>query len=478
VRATPCSRPFATGALGVVVGLAVVAAACASEPTARPPAGPGLPVVPDAVVDVAFADLDSFGRLLRLASQATVLPAPLAQLGGPELADAGLAAPVVVMLRRDRGDVIIASAVGDAARLRAALTLIGSNTGLRVQRRVGAVDAVVDDAGDVAALVRVGEREAFAWWAPEDPWAAAALLEALASGSVATRRVAPLEGVKVTVSALPGVRGASGSLVVADDEVAAELAVEVDEEAAGVLRGLDAPAPDLACAVEEGAALAVRVPPIVDVPGGTRGIDSDDGDDADSLLARGLAAVPDAFAGRVVVALHPAAADVVADLGDRLTWGAVAVAGRPRAGRRAELEAALPPATSMRAVAGRSVRTTRAPGDRTWHDVVAVADDDVFAVGVGVGDPIDRVAAGVRCPDGGRRVLTWDGARGRAMLRRLAPVIERATGGVRSLEDLLPAPAVALLALDRLEVDSAGLRAHTSQPVLDVSIRVRPARLR
>jgi hypothetical protein len=424
----------------------LTAAAC---PTAAPSAGPTRPagaiVAPDAVAELVFASLADVIDAGERASRLGFVPAVGAALSARELEVAGLGGPVALSVRRSTHDVLLAARVVDAERLRIALPRLLKSQGLRLERRVGTVDAVIDGEGTCRALVRIDAADLLLAPAPEDCLASAALWESVGTGLVPSPRRGSTS-TELFVHDVPGARTASATVAVVGDDVIVAGNVVVDDSLADVVRGLNSTPPDFACAIEEQAILAARLPPLAGAIVG------------DSNLGVGTLGhdAADAFDGRIVVAVYapPAGTPVLSD--DRATLGSLLVGGRPRSGGRPALEAALGVGTDTvrRAVAGRML-VERGPADRPWRKVTAVVDDDVFALGIGVVDAIERVAATSTCPSSPNRLLVVDGRRLRAAFARVEPGLAL-LGLAASLSgaEAFSLPWAGLLAVDRWEVDA------------------------
>lgn len=421
---------------------ALFAPGCSSPPTE---VVPGVPVVADAIVDVAFADLGVFADLVSRAAGSGLLPKESRLLSQSGLEAAGLAAPLVAAVRGS-GDLVVVGRLVDATRFVAALSL-ALPEGARLERRHGKVDAIVVEGKDVV-LVRAGDGLVVVVIDPTDPLASATLVEALADGSLPAVRRNPTE---TTVSSGPGLLAAvaglrllTGTLRAEGDDVVLSLVAGVSGDLVGLVAGLDAVAPAWACAVEDGAALSVRLPPasaqaltdLVAAPGGSRDLD--------------------AFQGRLLVALHEVGTGtpVVAD--DKTTWASLVVAGHPRVGGAATLRETLneaAPSATPRTVGARIVKDLT--GAKPWRGVSAVVDDDVFALGIGAPVVVDRVAVGgASCADAADRLLVLDGRKAREIVARAAPELALLQGlGIDGA--LFPLGLRLLQATDRLEITAA-----------------------
>ncbi len=432
-----------------------------------PPAERGIPLIPDAVVDVAFAELGPFAELVSRLAGAGVLPAETALLQHGGLKAGGVAAPIVVTLR-ESGEVVVASRLVDAARFQAALASC-LPAGVRLERRFGHVDAAVDATGSVLALIRADDGLVFIVASPVDGWGAATLIEALGTGALATPRRAPT-GTQITGGPalgheIGGVEGLSGTVDVDGGDLHISLAAHLSGALADLASGLSSSSPAFSCVVEDGAAIALRLPPL--------------GAQALAGLVDADAGHLDGFEGRVVLALHepPPGTPVIAT--DRATWASIVVAGRPRDGGAAGLRETLAsagPAAVARTVGARAVQDIHV-ADKPWRQVSAVVDDDVFALAVGAPVIVDRVAVGSTCAQAPRRLLFVDGPRLLRIVGRAAPELPL----LRSLgvdAAVLPATVRALTAIERLEVAAgppdAPVGAQTDVVNVDIVLKLRP----
>ena len=422
-------------------------------------------VVDDALAEVAFADVDAFVALARRAAQTGLVAEQAGALSVRALDDAGVGAPLVVAVRRSTNDVFVSARVANAAKLNAALAVAVPQAGFRLDRRLGSVDAVVDEQGLTRALLRVDDVDVVVAVSPTDELATAALLESMASGVGGRRRTLPAS-TELTLGTVGALRAAKGTIAVDGDDVVVDGVVVLDHSLDELVGGLRAATPSVACAVEDGAVIAARLPPLAGRVAGAADVD-----------ALGLDA-GDAFDGRVVVALHAPPAGTPVDLEDRATLASLVVAGRPRAGARAGLVSSLgvDAPTAKRVVAGRTVYDIVATG-RPWRSLSAVVDDDVFALGVGATAPVDRVAAGGTCPPSPARLLVVDGRALRALVGRASPRLALLAAALGQADGTtLSWPWGAFLSVDRVEVDAspaAPERAGRGDLVTDVKIRVR-----
>jgi hypothetical protein len=450
--------------LGGVVAGALHTVACGPCQPVAPPASraASVPVVPDGLVEVGFNSVAGLVELVGHAARIGLLPEAARAVTVVGLEEAGIAAPLIVALRQPPGDVIVSARLRDRTRLVAALSVAVPSAGLRLERRFGVVDAVLDEAGAIRALLRIGDDAVLLAIEPTDAVATAALLDAVATGVLGERRV--VDGpIRFTVGALPGIRRAHGTVTVAGSRVTLDGVVDVEDFLADVVRGLQSEAPPFACAVEEGAVIAARLPPVVGTVAAGGGV-------VDSLAVDAA----DAFTGRVVIALHPVPRGTPVAFDDRATLASLVVAAQPRVGGRAALEAALGSTATMasRTVAGRAVRTMAAPG-RPWRDVTAVVDDGRFALGIGVDTPVDRVAATSSCPPSPTRLLVINGAQLRAAVGRLRPDLGLLGLFVHEGDAAAVGwPWTGLLAVDRWEVDATETGTHPEGVSAAVTVRI------
>lgn len=437
-----------------------LAGAC-SNPT---PLAAGVPLVPDAVVDIAFPDLGTLTLVAQRLAGAGWLPEGLPLVSQSGLEAAGVGAPVVVAVRAS-GDIVFAGRLLDPVHFQLALAAMLPPT-FHSERRFGHVDAVVDAAGTVAALVRAQNGVVVVVIAPVDPWGAATLLEAMGSGSWPAHRRSPT-AIEVNTGAslrshLPGLDALSGTLKIDGPALRLSLQAHSSGGLEELIGSLSSSSPSFSCAVEQGAALALRLPPV--------GVAAVAGlVDADSNPM-------DSFEGRVVLALHEVPAGTPLVEGDKATWASIVVAGRPRVGGAAALRqtlAAVGPAPVWRRVGARQVQDLLV-ADKPWRQVSAVVDDDIFALAVGAPVVVDAVAVGSVCADVPGRVLFVDGARLLRIVSRAAPevallrslgvdgasmpIVVRALAGVQELEVSALARGNTLIDLDLTVVLAPALR--------------------
>lgn len=428
----------------------------------------GVPVPPDAVVEVGFAGLDGFVDVVARLGAAGLVPLDPAKLSRSGLEAAGIAGPVVVAARPTGGRVIVARLV-DAARLQAALALTLGDAGVRLQRKVGQVDAVVgmdNGAGnDVVALVRAGNGLVVVVLEPVDVLAEASFVEALATGALSspTRVPKAIDLHTAPTTAFGGIVDGpvDGVVTVGDDGIKIAATVKLTAEGRPLWRALSTPSPSTACAVEEGAFLSVRLPPVP-------GLEEDLG-----AVGLGDVARLDAFAGRLVIGLHGVAAGTPADRDDIPSLVAIAVTATPslagKAGLQQSIDEAFGGAGTLRPVGARKVRTVDNV-QRPWRSVAAVVDDDVFALGVGAVVPVDKVAVGISCPAEPGRLLTVEGAGVVRAIERAEPglALLRRFGSIAGLGGGLAGgdPLSTVAAIERLEVDATPVSGSEAVDVL------------
>jgi hypothetical protein len=395
--------------------------ACEAPP---PPAPRGVVVPPDAVWEVVGGDLGAVIGLVDAAAGAGLLPIPPGRLSQSGLEAAGVAPPLAIAGRRSGGALITAGLV-DGVRLQAVLASVLPDAGLRRRRVLGQVDALIDETGATRALLRAGNGGVVVVLGPEDELAEAALAEALATGAVdAPRREAkglqwrwrpggPLAGVVDDV--------VEGDLQLRDRELVARGRAPLSETPAAVAlaSALSSSSSSMACVADDVAVLAVHLPAVAGL-----------GDVVDGEEAAALAGIPgglDAFEGRLTIAVLPPPPGTAALPDDPATLASLAVIGRPRAGAAASLRASVDEAIAGGVVEERAVgaRVVRSVGSATapWRRLSVVVADDVFALGLGAGVIVDRVAAGgVTCPATGR-LLQIRGPAVVGLLERAAPEV-------------------------------------------------------
>ncbi len=429
---------------------------------AAPVAAAGIPVVPDAFVEIGFHDLDGFVDIVGRLGRAGLVDIDTSRVSRSGLEAAGVAGPVVVSVR-DVGGEMITARLADATRFQGAVALASVELGLRLERRVGQVDALVGKDGDVVGLVRAGNGVVIIVVGPVDVLGEASLVEALATGAVVGPRrlpvsidllVAPPKAWRALVTS-----SITGSMTTGADGIHIDAKVPLTVDGRPLWRALSSSSPDAACAVEEGAVLAVRLPP---VPGLEEGLDE---------LGLGEIAGLDAFDGRLVVGVHPPPAGTPVDSEDPSSLGSLAVTGRPakggKAGLQQSLDEAFAGAGTLRTVGARQVRTVVNVG-KPWRSVAAVVDDDVFALGIGAVIPVDRVAVGVKCPAAPGRLLTMDGQGMVGLVERAEPGLAVMRRFARAAGLSIADPLAALAGIEHLEVDA--------EPVSEseaVSLRIR-----
>jgi hypothetical protein len=450
-------RLVIAGAVFAVSTCSLIALSCAP-----PPLPIGVPTVVDAALEVGFADLDGFVDVVGRLGSAGVVAVDAGRLSRSGLEAAGVSAPVVVAVRPGGGTVITAALV-DAAKLQAALALASGPSGLHLERRLGSVDALVDAENNVVALVRGGDGIVVVVLHPADPWAEAGLAEALATGTLPGPRRTPAA---IDVRAQPppawlsAVQGPIlGALRKDGDAFIVDARVSLLPPGRPVWRALSAAAPSSACAVEEGAVLSVRLPP---VPG------------LDDELAGVVGDVAnfDAFEGRVVFGVHAPAAGTVADRDDLASLGSLVVAATPSMAGRAALQQTLTEAFAgagvVRQVGSRAV-TTVTNVKRPWRSLAVVADADVFALGIGSVVPVDRVAVGMTCPSTPGRLLSMNGPGVVALIERADPGVAVMRRLARATGVAIDDPLTALAGLLTLDVDAIPV---SGSEAIDVRFRI------
>ena len=434
----------------VVVMVCAGLASCAPPP---PPPAPRAPV--DAVVVVEVPSLDEAAVLMKTAVQAGIAPAALSGVSAAGLAAAGLRGPVVVAAR-PAGGVVVAAGVADRARLELAIAAAAAERGLPKTPLVGDTVAVGD------TLVRAGDGAMFIIVGAVDALAEAALLEGLASGAVPTLpSLVDGPGVRVLVpaprapeSGLAGaVRSALGALRggLAVEGRTVTLTLSSTTASAEVRAALAAPAAPGACALDDGAAVVVHVPPLT-APAALTALSPDAADVAGQL---------DAFGSRLAIAVRPQPSTVAVKDGDLASIAALAIAGVPRPGARADLIASLEGAIGPTGVAAmqtktvgeRPVRHLPMP-NRPWRDLSVIAEDDLFALGIGAAVPIDRLAVAAPCPPStSTALIRLDGPKTAALIERGRPDLAalRRAAALVGADD----PLALLLAVERASIDAS-----------------------
>jgi len=444
-----------------LVGLVAAGALLAACPP-PPPVDTGVPVVPDAFVEVGFNSLDGFVDIVGRLGAAGLVDIDPARVSRSGLEAAGIAGPVVVAVRPAGGEMITARLL-EPTRFQAAVSLALGELGLRLERRVGQVDALLGKDGAVVALVRAGNGVVIVVVDPVDVCAEASLVEAMATGALAAPRRQPKA---IDVSVAPPKAWSTmvaspitGVITTGPDGVRVDATVPLTVDGRPLWRALSAPSPDTACAVEEGAVIAVRLPP---VPGLEDGLDD---------IGLGDFAALDAFDGRLVVGVHPAPSGTPVNGDDPSSLGSLVVTGRPskggKAGLQQSLDEAFAGAGTMRAVGARQVRTV-VNADKPWRSVATVIDDDVFALGIGAVVPVDRVAVGMKCPPAPGRLLTVEGAGVVALIERAEPGLAIMRRFAQAAGLPVKDPLATIGGIEHLEVDA--------DPVSDseaVSLRIR-----
>lgn len=415
-----------------------------------PPAEPaGVVVPPDASAEVAGEHLDDIVALVDDLAAAGLLSFPPGRLSRSGLEAAGVLPPVV-MAARPSGGIVVSARLADAARLQLALTAVLPDAGLRRRRLLGQVDAVVDGADQVMALVRAGNGLVLLVIKPADALAEAALIEGLATGAVVAPRRDPRGFTWRVVPSGPWrdvIDGdVEGTVERRDRSLVARTRVALSSSAAGRALGasLSAPTVPASCVVEDDALAVLHLPAVT----GLVGMVDDDTLDA-------LPGPLDAFDGRLTVALMPPLSGTPSRPDDLATLAGLAVIGRPRAGASPALQASIDDAVGGAAVERRVVGLrevqTVGPVTEPWRRLSVVVADDVFAAGLGAPVVVDRVAAGASCPPG-RRLLTLHGPALVGLVERAAPelrLIRRLATWTRAAD-----PLALLAGLDTLIVDA------------------------
>ncbi len=448
--------------------LLLVVAALAASCTAPPPpvvaAPTRLPTAPDAVLVVAAPSIGAVQRATSTwGARIGADGAALAELVPSALSLAGVASSARAVLSvRPVGGMIAAVDVEDAAALRRALEVLAQKDGARLVPLLRATTAVVDKEGVVTLLVHVANGRAVVVVSPVDALAEAALAEAMGA---APGLASPLDDV---VAGLPaddavlrfaggpdlqgvlgpglfgglwrdaGARGVAGALVAQDDGAHLDARILIAGEAGGWLAA--AAPPHGACALDEGAALTLRVP---------------------AALGEGKAEqaglpIPTEAAlrlqGQLAVALYPATRAGLAS--DPLARMGLVVLGTPRPGAKEALRASLAAngraaTTTTRTVGGRTI-TDVAPASSTQKGVGggtvhAIVDDDLFALALGDALPVDRVATTTMCPPEPPTAMRLyvDGRQAQALVAGPAGIAAAAlsslfSGGASTAQGLLP----------------------------------------
>lgn len=372
---------------------------------------------------------------------------------------AGVTHPIVLVERSSGGSMLIGGLLS-ANLFRDAIQPELARLGLRGRRVLGDVDALVDDAESTRALLRVGSGMIVIVVNPVDVVAEAALVEALAVGTINGVRRNPDE---ISWRLRPPAPGAlmigSADGVLRQEGARVSLEGSLHSTAASLLTPATlagALAPSW-CVAETGAVLVAHLPSLTALAN-VAGVNDLVGDSADS------------FDGRLTVALFAPPDGVAVDPKDVATLGALVVVGRPRSatldGLRGSVEEAIAglPMTS-KTVGNHEVRSVSVR-DRPWRDVSTVVADDLFALGVGAPVVIDRIAAGLTCPKSAR-LLSIDGP-------GLLKLIERARLDVQLLRRVASLtgaddPLALLAAVERLEVDA---QPATDQQTVAISAQI------
>jgi hypothetical protein len=452
--------------LGIVVGGALLRRvdalrAPSGQRDGVPAPVTSFPAVPDAGATVSFATLDELTALLALAKRTGLVDPRVGNLTSSGLMDAGIAPPLVVSFRRSNQGMIIAARIVDERRARLALLQALVAMGMVSRRTLGAVDSIDDEDGKSLGLLRLGADTLLFAPSPVDSFAVAAFLETMASVPGA-QSVEAVNSTAFTLGPTGFLQSARGTLDIDDNLIVVHASLSVTGEAAAFVSGLHSPPPDTACAVENGAIIAVRLPPLSGW--------SQDGVTGSSALGVETGEV---FDGRVVVALHLPSPPTPVRLGDRASVVSLAVAAKPRSGSRGVLEGALDsPMTQRRQVGGRHFFDI-AVADKPWRAVSAVVDDERFALGVGTRAVVERAAGSSSCPQNPDRLLSIDGPRLReaAVRARQDPELWAALVRLAAVADH-PTLWDGLLKVDRWEVDARPVTLADGAATLDVTIRL------
>lgn len=382
-----------------------------------------LPRAPGAVAVVVARTADVLAIESVLVKSGLVSSSVLAPLGPALVADAPMVASVM-----PSGVVVVATRVskGAAATMGTPRVVVGDTVAVTIMGRV--------------LLARVdGNRALVAFDVePADEASTAALLEIMAADKAALTPPLPSAGsVGVDVEPAASPIGAAHATVKLDG-TALVAAVVAPHAPPGVRDALAAPSPSWACALDEGAAAVLAIPPL------------DPQADAASEL----------FSGRMLVAVYPPAAGSDEE---REGMASVVVAGAPNGTKaRDDLLTSLREGGAQIAERsetlpdGRTVKRVDVNARRVLRAVVA---DDRFALAVGAAAPIDRVARG-ECPatdrsKGAAPIVRLDGAK---LQRLLLPMLVTPDVILRALAaapgDADAIPLARLRGVQRLDVDA------------------------
>jgi hypothetical protein len=433
----------------ILTVMAAVVVAC----EAPPPVVRGVVVPPDAVWEIVGGDLGVVVGLIDAAAGAGLLPIPPGRLSQSGLEAAGIAPPLAIA-GRDSGGTVLTAGLVDGVRLEKVLASVLPDAGFRRRRLLGQVDALVDLSGATQALVRAGNGTVVVVLSPEDALAEAALAEALATGAVeAPRREARgLAWRLLSVGPLTGVvdDAIEGEILLRGRELVARARAPLSDTpgALALTSALSSPPTPMACVADDLAVLTLHLPAVASL-----------GDVVDGEEAAVIAGIPgglDAFEGRLTVAVLPPPSGTASLPDDPATLASLAVIGRPRAGGAAELRVSVDQALTGGAIEERIVggRVVRSVGmaSAPWRRLSVLTADDIFALGIGAGVVVDRVAAGgVMCPPGGR-LIEADGPGLVALIERAAPELRvvRRLAAWSGADD----PVALLAAFERFSLDA------------------------
>jgi hypothetical protein len=401
-------------------------------------------VPPDAIAELVFPTVDGFVQLLGALGAAGLFPGEHRWLSRPALLAAGVTHPIVLVERSSGGSMVVGGLL-NASLFRDAIQPELSRLGLRGRRVLGDVDALVDDAESTRALLRVGNGMIVIVVNPVDVVAEAALVEALAVGTIngvrrnpaeISWRLRPPAPASLMIGSADGVLRQEGARVSLEGSLHSTAASLLSPS---TLAGALAPS---WCVAEAGAVLVAHLPSLTALAS-VAGVNDLVGDSADS------------FDGRLTMALFAPSDGVEVEPTDVATLGALVVVGRPRPAtidglRRSVEEAVSGLPMSSKTVGNHEVRSVSVRG-RPWRNVSTVVADDLFALGVGAPVVVDRIAAGLTCPKSAR-LLSIDGP-------GLLKLIERARLDVQLLRKVAALtgaddPLALLAAVERLEVDA------------------------
>lgn len=425
-------RSVAARSAGVVVAVALMACACAD---------PSLPVAPGAVVVVVARTADVLALESALLRSGLIDGSVLAPLGPALVADAPMVASVL-----PSGATILATRIdvaGGRGLAREARAVLGKTVAVAVAGR--------------PALLRVDGARALVAFdvALADEASVAALLELLATDKDAATPAVPAPGslsVRIEPSALPGALPGAPLIGTLDATIRMEAPSTLVATAmllapsAALRAALTSSSPPWSCALDEGAAAVLAIPPL---PGPSAPADGDE-----------------RFAGRMLVAVYPPTAGSPEE---REGVASIVIAGTPHGdvardqlleGLRTGLREGLSDAAALAAE-----RTEQGPeGTRHFLEVDgkrrlrAVVDDRLFLLAVGAAAPVDRIAGAARapspCPVDARALVRMDGARLQKLLLPLLmtpDVVLRALAATPGADSV---PLARLRGIERFDVDA------------------------